>query len=177
MIGERYTHLQMSALVLLRVFIGWHFLYEGIAKLQLESWSAAGFLMQSRGPFEGFFRWMAQTPSVLEWVNWMNMLGLTAIGLGLIVGLFTRLAALAGALMILLFYLCNPPFIGYYYSIPMEGSYLIVNKNLVEMAALLVIAATLSGRYLGLDRIIHGMLSRRHAVVTEEEVDDARVPA
>jgi thiosulfate dehydrogenase (quinone) large subunit len=177
MIGQRYTHLQMTSLVILRVLIGWHFLYEGIAKLQLESWSAAGFLMQARGPFEGFFRWMAQTPNVLEAVNWMNMIGLTAIGLGLIVGLFTRFAALAGALMILLFYLCNPPFIGYYYSIPMEGSYLIVNKNLVEMAALLVIAFTYSGRYLGLDRILHGLLSRRHTSVTEEEIDNAKVPA
>jgi thiosulfate dehydrogenase (quinone) large subunit len=176
MIGQRYTHLQMSALVLLRVFIGWHFLYEGVAKLQLESWSAAGFLLQSRGPFEGVFRWMADTPAVLEAVNWMNMIGLTAIGLALIVGLLTRFAALAGAFMILLFYLCNPPFIGYYYSIPMEGSYLVVNKNLVEMAALLVIAATYSGRYLGLDRIVHGLLSRRNAVVAEEEVS-AKVPA
>ena len=60
------------------------------------------------------------------------MWGLTLVGACLILGLFTRLASLAGIGFILLFYLCNPPFVGYFYSIPTEGSYLIVNKNLVE---------------------------------------------
>ena len=62
--------------------------------------------------------------------------------------------------MILLFYLCNPPFVGYFYSIPTEGSYLVVNKNLVEAAALAVVLVTGSGRAAGLDRIIHGLLRR-----------------
>ena len=62
------------------------------------------------------------------------MWGLTLVGACLILGLFTRLASLAGIGFILLFYLCNPPFVGYFYSIPSEGSYLIVNKNLVETA-------------------------------------------
>ena len=49
--------------------------------------------------------------------------------------------------MILLFYLCNPPFVGYFYSIPTEGSYLVVNKNLVEAGrARVVILVTGSGR-------------------------------
>jgi len=54
-------------------------------------------------------------------------------------GLFTRLAALGGIAFILLFYFANPPFVGYFYSLPTEGSYLIVNKNVVELCALLVI--------------------------------------
>ena len=82
-------------------------------------------------------------------------------GVFLILGLFTRLASLAGIGFILLFYLCNPPFVGYFYSIPTEGSYLIVNKNLVELCALVVICATGSGRFAGLDRIVHGLLARR----------------
>ena len=32
-IGFQYSKLQLTLLVLLRVGIGWHFLYEGIAKL------------------------------------------------------------------------------------------------------------------------------------------------
>ena len=68
------------------------------------------------------------------------------IGLGLILGCFTRVASAAGMLVILLFYLCNPLLVGYFYSIPMEGSYLVVNKNLVEMAALFVVLVTNSGR-------------------------------
>ncbi len=152
---QRCYHVQMIVLVFLRVMIGWHFLYEGVGKLLKPNWSAAGYLMQSRGLFAGLFRWMAETPSVLAVVNQMNIWGLMAIGLGLIVGCCTRLASAAGIMLILLYYACNPLLVGYYYSIPMEGNYLVVNKNLVEMAALLLIVVTSSGRYAGIDRILH----------------------
>ena len=157
---QRFSRLQMIALVILRVMIGWHFLYEGVAKLLKPNWSAAGYLLQSRGVFSGVFRWMAADPNVLSTINLLNMWGLALIGLGLILGCFTRLASVSGMLMIFLFYICNPPFIGYFYSIPMEGNYLIVNKNLVELAALLVILVTPSGRSLGVDRIIHRLFRR-----------------
>ncbi len=152
---ERFSRLQLMALVVLRVVIGWHFLYEGVAKLLNPGWSAAGFLLQSRGPFAGVFRWMAERPDVLAVVNPLNKWGLACIGLGLVLGCFTRLASAAGMLMLGAFYLCNPLLVGYFYSIPTEGSYLVINKNLVEMAALFVILVTNSGRYMGLDRIIH----------------------
>jgi thiosulfate dehydrogenase [quinone] large subunit len=152
---------QMTAIVVLRVLIGWHFLYEGLSKLTTPSWSAAGYLLQSRGPFASLFRGMAADPNLLSTVNQLNMWGLTAIGLGLVLGCFTRLASAAGLLVILLFYLCNPPFVGYFYSIPTEGSYLVVNKNLVEAAALAVVLVTGSGLVAGLDRIIHGLVRRR----------------
>ena len=155
------TRAQLVAIVILRVVVGWHFLYEGIAKLSAPAWSAAGYLQQARGPLAGLFRWMATTPDVLAAVNQLNMWGLTAIGLGLVLGCFTRLASASGVLVILLFYLCNPPFVGYFYSIPMEGSYLIVNKNIVELAALLVVLVTDSGRALGLDHLIHGLVRGR----------------
>jgi thiosulfate dehydrogenase [quinone] large subunit len=101
---------------------------------------------------------MADTPGVLAIVNQMNIWGLIAIGLGLIVGCFTRLASAAGIFLILLYYACNPLLVGYYYSIPMEGNYLIVNKNLVEMAALVVIAVTFNSSYVGIDRILFKLL-------------------
>ena len=153
----------MVAIVLLRVAIGWHFLYEGVAKLQKPSWSAAGYLQQSKGVLAELFKWMAASPNVLEYVNPLNMWGLTLIGLGLVLGCFTRLSAAAGMLIVLMYYLANPPWVGYFYSIPMEGSYLIVNKNLVEIAALAVIFFTGSGRVAGLDRVIHRLIGRRPA--------------
>ena len=157
---HKSNQLQMIALVVLRMMIGWHFLYEGIAKLMKPNWSAAGYLMQSRGIFSGIFKWMADTPSVLDIVSQLNMWGLTAIGLGLILGCFTRIASYAGIALLLVFYLCNPLFVGFYYSIPMEGNYLIVNKNLVEMAALFVIAVTYSNRYVGIDRILYKLFQK-----------------
>ena len=152
---QKSNQLQMIALVIMRMVIGWHFLYEGIAKLLKPNWSAAGYLMQSRGIFSGIFKWMADTDTVLHVVSQLNMWGLTAIGLGLILGCFTRIASVAGMALLLLFYLCNPLFVGLYYSIPMEGNYLIINKNLVEMAALFVIFVTYSHRYIGIDRILY----------------------
>jgi thiosulfate dehydrogenase (quinone) large subunit len=152
---QRFSRLQLMALVVLRVVIGWHFLYEGVAKLLNPGWSAAGFLLQSRGPFAGVFRWMAASPDVLAVVNPLNKWGLACIGLGLVLGCFTRTASAAGILMLGVFYLCNPLLVGYFYSIPTEGSYLVINKNLVELAALFVVLVTNSGRYMGLDRILH----------------------
>jgi thiosulfate dehydrogenase [quinone] large subunit len=56
--------------------------------------------------------------------------------------------------------------VGYFYSIPTEGSYLIVNKNLVELSALVVILVTGSGRFAGLDRILHSLFARLTRLAT-----------
>jgi thiosulfate dehydrogenase (quinone) large subunit len=151
----------LIAITVMRVFVGWHFLYEGLAKLTSASWSSAGYLKQARGPFGGLFKWLASQPNLLANADLITMWGLTFVGVCLVLGLFTRLACLAGIGFILLFYLCNPPFVGYFYSIPTEGTYLIVNKNLVELSALVVILVTGSGRFAGLDRILHGLFARR----------------
>jgi thiosulfate dehydrogenase [quinone] large subunit len=151
----------MVAITVLRVIVGWHFLYEGIAKLTSASWSAAGYMKQARGPFADLFRWLAAQPNLLANADLITMWGLTVVGVLLILGLFTRLSSLAGIGFILLFYLCNPPFVGYFYSLPAEGSYLIVNKQLVELGALLVILVSGSGQFAGLDRIVHGLVGRR----------------
>ena len=156
----------MIAITALRVLVGWHFLYEGIAKITAPSWSAAGYLKQARGPFAGLFKSLAAQPDLLAYADLITMWGLTAVGVLLVLGLFTRLASLGGIGFILLFYLCNPPFVGYFYSIPTEGSYLIVNKNLVELGALIVILVSGSGRYAGLDRIVHGLFRRRPRLAT-----------
>ncbi len=155
----------LIAITVLRIVVGWHFLYEGIAKLTAPSWSAVGYLKQARGPFAGLFRWLASQPNLLGNADLITMWGLTIVGLLLMLGLFTRLASVAGIAFILLFYLANPPFVGYFYSIPTEGSYLIVNKNLVELCALVVILMTGSGRGAGLDRILHRIFARRPATL------------
>lgn len=152
----------MIAITLMRIAIGWHFLYEGLAKLTSASWSAAGYLKQARGPFAGLFKGLANDPNLLANADLVTMWGLTAVGLLLMLGLFTRLASLGGIAFILLFYLCNPPFVGYFYSIPAEGRYLIVNKNLVELCALVVVLVTGSGRVAGLDRLVR-IRRRGHA--------------
>jgi thiosulfate dehydrogenase [quinone] large subunit len=154
----------MITITLMRVVIGWHFLYEGIAKLTAPSWSAAGYLKQARGPFASLFKQLASEPDRLANIDVITMWGLTLVGLLLVLGLFTRLACVVGIGFILLFYFATPPFVGYFYALPTEGSYLIVNKNLVELCALLVVLVTGSGRFAGLDRIVHGLLARRRRI-------------
>ena len=151
----------MIALTVLRVLVGWHFLYEGLSKLTAPSFTAAGYLKQAKGPLAGMFHSLAASPDMLGNANLITMWGLTLVGALLILGLFTRLASLAGIAFVLMFYLAAPPWIGYFYAIPTEGSYLIVNKNLVEVAALAVIFFTGSGRFAGLDRILSGLLRRK----------------
>ena len=46
---------QTAAIVALRMLIGWHFLYEGLAKLTNPYWTAAGYLAESKGPLGGIF--------------------------------------------------------------------------------------------------------------------------
>ena len=157
----KFSRWQMIAITVLRVSIGWHFLYEGIAKLTSTSWSAAATSNRPGDRSPGLFKWLAAEPNLLANADLITMWGLTAVGLLLILGLFTRLSSLGAIGFIVLFYLCNPPFVGYFYSIPTEGSDLIVNKNLVELCALVVILVTGSGRFAGLDRIVHGLFARR----------------
>ena len=156
----KLTRSAMIAITLMRIVVGWHFLFEGLAKLTSASWSAAGYMKVSRGPFASFFHWVASQPQMLDRANLITMYGLTIVGVLLMLGLFTRLAAAGGIGFLLLFYLCNPPFIGYFYAIPTEGTYLIVNKNLVELCALVVILSTGTGRFAGLDAILHGLFVR-----------------
>jgi thiosulfate dehydrogenase (quinone) large subunit len=145
--GTMFARGPMIAITVLRVLVGWHFFYEGLTKLSAPSWSAAGFLKQAKGPLAG---------------SWL----LALVGACLILGLFTRLASLAGIAFLLMIYLAAPPWIGYFYAIPSEGSYLIVNKNLVEVAALAVIMLTGSGRFAGVDRILHGLFRRKPRLAT-----------
>lgn len=83
----------------------------------------------------------------------LTILGLTALGLLLIIGLFTRFSALMAAIMLFSFYLAMPPLPGYP-EVPGPEHSLVVNKNLIEVIALLAIAALPSGLWFGLDSFI-----------------------
>ena len=144
---------QSSLLVTLRILIGWHLLYEGIIKLINPQWSAYAFLEGSEGLLAGIAGWITSNQGVLSSVDFLNTWGLISIGLGLILGFFTRTAAFAGAALIGLYYLFNPPFIGIETSTPMEGNYLIVNKNLIEAVMLLLIGVSPAARLFGMDTL------------------------
>ncbi|MCF7847408.1 MAG: DoxX family protein [Kiritimatiellales bacterium] len=171
------SRLQMMLLVVLRMVIGWHFLYEGISKLYTPGWTAAGFLTLSRWAFSGFFHWIVENSQVLAVADFMVTWGLVLIGLGLIVGLLSRVASVAGILLLLMFYVANPPLIGMDFGVIREGNYLVVDKNTVEMFALAVLAIFPTGKYLGLDRLFSVLRSQKKTAVPAAAPDTAPAKA
>lgn len=149
-----YSNTQLGLLVILRVLIGWHFLYEGLSKLVNPDWSSVAFLLDSKGFLSTFFYSLASNPDVLKIVDFLNVWGLILIGLGLLLGLFTRVSVVAGMALLAMYYLSHPPLVGVSFSVPSEGAYLWVNKNLIEMAALAVLLVFPTGRQIGIDRFI-----------------------
>jgi thiosulfate dehydrogenase [quinone] large subunit len=149
-----YNNVQLTALVALRMLIGWHFFYEGLAKLLNPYWTSAGYLSESKWWFSELFISLAASPGTLSVVDFLNSWGLVAIGLGLMLGCLTRAATIAGMVLLFLYYIAAPPFVGYVYAMPAEGAYLIVNKVLIELAAMFVLLFFPTSMIFGLDRLI-----------------------
>ena len=150
----RSNDMQTVILVMLRVSIGWHFLYEGMVKILDPAWSAFEYLMDSKGIFSGIFESMAANNSILKTVDLLNIWGLILIGTGLILGIFTRFSTICGITLLFFYYLSHPPFLGLEYIIPQEGNYLFINKTLIEILALAALYVFPTGHIIGLDRII-----------------------
>ena len=77
------------------------------------------------------------------------------VGACLLLGFFTRLASLAGALFLLAVIATQPPWIAD--AVP-------TYNQIVEFAALLVLAGTGAGRWFGLDWITYALFQRRHDI-------------
>ncbi len=91
----------------------------------------------------------------LQWSDFAVRYGILIVGALLLLGLFTRTACVAGAGFLLLFFLAMPPLPGLPENPKAEGHYLYINKNIIEMLALLALATTTSGRWIGLDGLVH----------------------
>lgn len=151
---KSYSNWQLASLTILRVALGWNFFYEGLSKLIDPDWTAMGYLLDSKWIFAGIFHSMATNTAVLSVVDFMNVWGLILVGLGLILGLFTRLSSIAGMVLLAFYYLSHPPLAGLGYIIPSEGNYLIVNKTLIELFAMWVLYLFPTGKFLGVDRFV-----------------------
>ncbi|MGE5421141.1 MAG: DoxX family protein [Chloroflexota bacterium] len=153
---QSFTNTQAFFLVALRIAIGWHFLYEGLVKVLSPSWTSSGYLMDSKGFLSPVYRSIAANPDILKVVDFLNEWGLVLIGAGLILGLFTRVASIAGIVLLATYYLSHPPLVDYSYALPSEGAYFIVDKILIELIALGVIYSFPTQWILGIDMLLHG---------------------
>jgi len=141
-------------LTIVRILIGWHFLYEGIAKIMASGWSSAPYLAGSKWIFAPVFTAMAGNSSIIAVVDFINIWGMILVGLGLIFGLFSRIASTGGALMLFFYFVAYPPIPGYMFGVPAEGSYLWVNRNLIELLALSVFIFLSPANHFSFDRLI-----------------------
>jgi len=146
-----FSRTQMTSLVVLRLFVGWHFLYEGVVKLFNPYWTAKTYLLTSEGALRPLFVWLAEEP-MISVVDVVNVALLIGVGAALMLGTLTRIAAVAGIAVLLMYYLAHPPFHGMSMG-PGTGSFWIVNYNLIEIAALLLVYHFPTSRYFGLDAL------------------------
>ena len=168
--GRGLSPAQQSGLILLRTLIGWHFLYEGYVKLigpmwtragvPMQPFSSAGYLKGATGPLADVFHSIAASP----WVSTLDQLvawTLLAAGLFLLLGLLTQLGCVLAAALLALFYVSAIPLSGV--AEPRaEGTYLIVNKNLIELVAVIVVFTFRTGLIAGLDRLWNARRAPAH---------------
>jgi thiosulfate dehydrogenase [quinone] large subunit len=165
MTDRALSGVQQTLLILLRTLVGWHFLYEGYFKLLYPAWTrtgvplerftSLGYLRNAGGPFGDVFRALAG-PAWAPWLDKGVAVALLVAGLLLLLGLYTQLGCVLALGLLSMFYLSAIPLQG----IPeprSEGTYLIVNKNLIEAAAVGVVLAFRTGRIAGLDVLRRGM--------------------
>jgi uncharacterized membrane protein YphA (DoxX/SURF4 family) len=159
-------------ITLLWMAIGWHFLYEGISKIFIKDWTAFSYLSNSTGPIAGFYHWLASSDGLLRIVDALNIYGLILIGLSLVTGLVSRLASVAGVVLLMLYYFAYPPF-GDSLLNSEEGHMYIIDRNFIEAVALLVLVF-LRERGYGLSSLVRNSGGRKADRPAAEHSDTRR---
>ncbi|MEE9248647.1 MAG: DoxX family protein [Dehalococcoidia bacterium] len=134
-------------LLVLRLGLGWLFLHAAVVKLTTEGgWTATGFLTHAtEGPLAGLFQQMAGAAAV----DWLVMVGELLIGIALVLGMATRVTALAGSAMLALFYLAQlPSWHGW------------IDSKIVYILVLNILAAARAGTYWGIDGMLESVERR-----------------
>jgi uncharacterized membrane protein YphA (DoxX/SURF4 family) len=147
---------EQIVVALLRIAVGWHFAYEGLAKAFGSVDVTRAYLQSATWIGADLFHWIAANPDVLWAVHQVNAWGLWLIGAALILGGLTRWVAIVGMVLLGLYYVAHPPLFAPQ-TVTAVGNSLIVNKVLVELLALAVIAVLPAGPF-GLDGFIRSLL-------------------
>lgn len=99
-------------------------------------------------------------------IDLLTMWALLVIGILLMAGFFSRVAAVAGAGLLFSFYLAMPPWpsVPGFQELPGPEHSFIIDKNLIEVVALLAIAAMPTGSWFGIDAIFYRLFGRGRKV-------------
>jgi uncharacterized membrane protein YphA (DoxX/SURF4 family) len=148
--GSKLPHSLRIIIFFLRLSLGLNFFYLGFSTLfnpplmqQLRERSL-GALYDWLGPG-------GNAGSLATFFGW----AFVVIGICLVIGLFTRFAAIAGILLVLFSYL--PTFLG-----TTLAASQFINDQVIVVLCLLVLIFSNAGGYLGVDTFIHIHLSSKH---------------
>lgn len=138
------SNVERSFVVLFRLLMAWTFLYAASHQVFVSGWSVVGFLTHTR-TFHDFFVLFA-TPSVAPVTTVLVEYGHLLIGLSLLLGLFVRVSASFGILLLLLYWMAHMdfPYIE-------NANNFIVDYHIVYAAVLGYLIAMRAGHVWGLD--------------------------
>ncbi len=140
------TGFDRTIIFLLRILVGWTFLYAGSWQI-LQNYSAAGFLGHVV-TFHDFFANFA-TPAMLPYTDFLMKWGHLLIGLSLVSGLMVRISGPFGILLMITYYFAHMqwPFIENHLS-------LFVDYHLVYAVVIAFLIRQRAGHVLGLDGLV-----------------------
>ncbi len=138
------TAVVMPFILLLRLTMGWIFIWSGFDKL-VTNFSAAGFLTNAtQGPFGGWFQDLGANQTAVDIINPLVIWGQILIGITLMFGIFTRGGLFWAAVMVFLFYLAQLP--------PANNPFM--DEHLVYIIVFALLGALGAGRIFGLDALV-----------------------
>ncbi len=149
------SNLDRGVIFVLRILIGWTFLYAGIWQIW-ENFDTAGFLNHVV-TFHGFFSVFAR-PAVLPYTDFLVKWGHLLIGLSLVSGLLVRVSGPFAVLLMITYYFAHMQF-------PFIEDHLnyIVDYHLVYATVIVYLIAHRAGHVWGLDGLVERLLMiRRH---------------
>ncbi|MFD0630868.1 hypothetical protein [Catenulispora yoronensis] len=136
---------------LVRALLGWTFVWAFLDKLfglgkatpTSKAWIHGGspttaYLTNVKGPFQGFFHGLAGQ----AWADWLFMIGLAGIGVGLVLGIVMRVTAVCGALLLVFMWMASLPI----------SSNPFLDDHLIDALVVLGIGFTTLGWQFGLGR-------------------------
>ncbi len=129
-----------------RLAMGWTFLYAAIHQFLDPSWSAAGFLANTK-TFNSLFAVFA-SPAVVPYTDFLVKWGHLLIGLSLISGLLVRVSGVFGIMLMLVYYMAHMDFP----YIETKLNYLI-DFHVVYAGVLVYLISVNAGRVWGLDAL------------------------
>ena len=138
------TSTERGLIFLLRIALGWTFLYAASHQVFVSGFSIVGFLNSTK-TFHGFFQ-IFTGPVVAPIVTFLVAYGHLLIGLSLLSGLLVRVSSVFGIFIMLIYWMAHMdfPFIS-------DTNNFLVDYHLINALVLGLLIATRAGHVWGLD--------------------------